>query len=196
MRKVIPLLMALVFACALAAQVPSIGFSDLKAGASASVQGASVINGGLVTFCWGFGLRGSAQINPIARLQGAVEYVNWDAALGLQTLDFSAIMDFGNRLFFGLGLFGGPVLNVDAALGWTSFASGNFGWVVELGYRFKDPPDLTLGFDVHMALSDLMPEQINGSGFINQLPIRWGLWLGMDFWRQNPRAVSPAGRPS
>ena len=66
---------------------------------------------------------------------------------------------------------------MDQVWGWETTSSGDFGWVADFGYHFPDP-GITAGFSVHMGLTDLQPGQIHISGNINQLNIRWGLWLG------------------
>jgi len=165
------------------AQNSPFGFYDTALGASASAQGAVVINGGPVVFAYGAGLRGSAQINPIARLQAALEFMNRGMDFNLRTLDLSAIMTFGNPFFVGLGLYTGLILNMEPARGWDYFADAELGWAVDIGYRLPSIPGLTVGFDMHMGLSDLMPEEIDNLGFINQLDMRWGLWVGYDFLR-------------
>ncbi|MEI6874151.1 MAG: hypothetical protein WCL50_03370 [Spirochaetota bacterium] len=182
MRRIMSVFLVIGAVVPLAAQ-QAFGFYDLAAGASASVQGASVINAGRVTFAYGGGLRGSAQINPLARLQGAVEYMNRDADFALQTLDISAVMDFGNPFFLGLGLYTALILDGVPTRGWDYFATTELGWATEVGYRFPSLPGLTLGFDVHMALTDLFPKENSGAGYVNQLGIRWGFWLGYDFLR-------------
>jgi hypothetical protein len=166
-----------------AAQAKPFGLYDLSLGTSASAQGASVINGGFVTFAWGGGLRGSAQVNPIARMNLALEYMDRGMDFNLKTLDLSAIMTFGDPFFYGLGLYGGLILNMDPARGWKNFATAELGWATDIGYRFKSVPGLKAGFDVHMGLTDMMPHLVSSEGFVNQLDIRWGLWLGYDFLR-------------
>ena len=165
------------------AQGSPFGFYDTALGASVSAQGTAVINGGPALFAYGAGLRGSAQINPIARLQAALEYMNRGDVFQLRTLDLSAIMAFGDPFFLGIGLYFGAILDMEPALGWDYFAGSEFGWAVDLGYRVPSIPGFTVGFDMHMALTDLMPEEYNDMGKINQLDIRWGLWLGYDFAR-------------
>ncbi len=183
-RRFVLLFLSMGFLWTISAQEQVFRFYDLAAGASVSAQGGAVINGGPVTFAYGGGLRGSAQITPIARLQGAVEYIVRDEAFDLKTLDFSVFMDFGHPFFAGLGLYFAPILDAVPNLGWDYFADAEFGWAAELGYRFPGSPRPTLGFDVHMALTDLFPEEYNGNtGMINQLDIRWGFWFGLDLWR-------------
>jgi len=165
------------------AQRSPFGFYDTALGASVSAQGTAVINGGPVLFAYGSGLRGSAQINPIARLHGALEYMDRGDLFKLRTLDLSAIMTFGDPLYFGSGLYFAAILNMEPTNGWDYFANGEFGWAADLGYRVPYIPGLTVSFDIHMAMTDLMPKEIDNMGRINQLDIRWGLWFGYDFTR-------------
>lgn len=183
-RRIVFFVLSFALCGMLAAQEQAFGFYDAAIGVSVSPQAGAVINGGPVTFAYGGGLRGSAQINPIARLQGAVEYLIRDEAFDLTTLDFTVLMDFGHPFFLGLGLYFAPILNGVPNLGWDYFAAAEFGWAAEIGYRFPGSHRPTLGFDVHMALTDLFPKEYNSNtGRVNQLDIRWGFWLGLDLWR-------------
>ena len=84
------------------------GFSRQSLQATVFLGGAAVINAADPDFGKGAGLRWSANINPIARLNPIGEYVSHGIYFDLQTLNLKALVTFGNPFFYGMGLYLSP----------------------------------------------------------------------------------------
>jgi len=140
-------------------------------------EGAAVINATDPDFAFGAGLRYYIPMNSLATFIVHGEFMRRNTFFNMSSIDVSGLVTFGQAFYYGFGLYAGYVLNMDQVWGWGTESIADIGWVADLGYHFRNT-GITSGFSVHMGLKDLQPEDIHISGRVNQLNIRWGLWLG------------------